>query len=138
MRTSLDTNILAYAEGANGAEMRGRALDVIDRLPAEEIVIPVQVLGELFNVLVRKMNRRPARAHEAVLGWRNSYATVDTSESVMSDALELASVHRLSIWDSVVLAAAAEAKCRQLLSEDLQDGFTWRGVRITNPFREVS
>jgi predicted nucleic acid-binding protein len=33
-----------------------------------------------------------------------------------------------------VLAAAAEAGCRLLLSEDLQDGFTWQGVTVTNPF----
>jgi predicted nucleic acid-binding protein len=34
----------------------------------------------------------------------------------------------------VVLAASAEAECRLLLSEDLQEGFTWRGVAVTNPF----
>jgi predicted nucleic acid-binding protein len=33
-----------------------------------------------------------------------------------------------------VLAASAEAECRLLLSEDLQEGFTWRGVTVTNPF----
>jgi predicted nucleic acid-binding protein len=33
-----------------------------------------------------------------------------------------------------VLAASAEAGCRLLLSEDLQEGFTWRGVTVTNPF----
>ena len=34
------------------------------------------------------------------------------------------------------LAAAAEAGCRLLLSEDLQDGFTWSGVTVVNPFAE--
>jgi len=33
-----------------------------------------------------------------------------------------------------MLAAAAEAGCRLLLSEDLQEGFTWGGVRVVNPF----
>jgi predicted nucleic acid-binding protein len=33
-----------------------------------------------------------------------------------------------------MLAAAAQAGCRLLLSEDMQDGFTWRGVTIRNPF----
>jgi prevent-host-death family protein len=32
------------------------------------------------------------------------------------------------------LSLAAESDCRLLLSEDLQDGFTWRGVSVTNPF----
>jgi len=34
----------------------------------------------------------------------------------------------------VVISASAESGCRLLLSEDLQDGFTWRGITIANPF----
>ena len=134
MKVALDTNILAYAEGANGSPMRDKALDVIQRLPSGGIVLPVQTLGELFNVLVRKVRRRPMRAREAVLSWRDAYPTVETSPSVMVNALDLAVNHDLTIWDSVVLAAAAEAECRLLLSEDLQEGFTWRGVTVANPF----
>jgi predicted nucleic acid-binding protein len=59
---------------------------------------------------------------------------VETSADVIVSATDLASDHGLTIWDSVVLSAAAEAKCRLLLSEDLQEGFTWRGVTVTNPF----
>ena len=33
-----------------------------------------------------------------------------------------------------MILAAAEAGCRLLLSEDMHDGFTGRGVTITNPF----
>ena len=54
MNVALDTNVLAYAEGTNGAAMRDKALEVIQRLPQGTIVLPVQTLGELFNVLVRK------------------------------------------------------------------------------------
>ena len=134
MRIALDTNVLAYAEGANGAIMRDKALKLIQRLPPEAVVLPVQTLGELFNVLVRKAKRRPGRAREAVLSWRDAYAVVETSASVIVDAMDLATDHGLTIWDSVVLAASAEAECRLLLSEDLQEGFTWRGVTVTNPF----
>lgn len=134
MRVALDTNILAYAEGANGAAMRDKALRLIQRLPPGTVVLPAQTLGELFNVLVRKVKRRPTRAREAVLSWRDAFAVVDASESVIVNATDLASDHGLTIWDSVVLAASAEAGCRLLLSEDLQEGFTWRGVTVTNPF----
>ena len=34
----------------------------------------------------------------------------------------------------VVLASAAEGGCRLLLSEDLQNGLTWSGVTVANPF----
>jgi predicted nucleic acid-binding protein len=134
MRIALDTNVLAYAEGANGPVMRDRTLKLLQRLPTEAVVLPAQALGELFNVLVRKARRRPARAREAVPTWRDAYAVVDTSAAVVVNATDLASDHGLTIWDSVMLAASAEAECRLLLSEDFPDGFTWRGVTVTNPF----
>lgn len=49
-------------------------------------------------------------------------------------AADLATDHQLGIWDAVVLSAASQAGCRLLLSEDLQEGFTWGGVTVTNPF----
>jgi predicted nucleic acid-binding protein len=134
MKIALDTHVLAYAEGTNGPGMRDKALDLIHRLPSDAVVLPVQTLGELFHVLVRKVKRQPLRAHEAVLSWRDAYPTVETSSRVMVNAMDLGSHHDLTMWDSVVLAASAEAECRLLLSEDLQEGFTWRGVTVTNPF----
>ncbi len=134
MRVALDTNVLAYAEGVNGAMRRDQTLKLIQRLPPEAVVLPAQALGELFNVLVRKAKRRPVRAREAVMSWRDAYAVVETSAAVIVNATDLASDHGLTIWDSVMLAAAAEAECRLLLSEDLQEGFTWQGVTVTNPF----
>jgi predicted nucleic acid-binding protein len=134
MKVALDTNVMAYAEATNGAAMRDKALELIQRLPPGAIVLPVQTLGELFNVLVRKAKRRPGRARAAVLSWRDAYAVGETSAAVIVGATDLASDHGLTIWDSVVLAASAEAGCRLLLSEDLQEGFIWRGVAVTNPF----
>jgi len=134
VKIALDTNVLAYAEGTNGAAMRNRTLQLLQRLPQDNIVLPVQTLGELFRVLVGKAKRQPARARDAVLSWTDAYLVVETSAAVMIGATELAAGHILSIWDSVVLATAAEAGCRLLLSEDLQEGFTWRGVTVANPF----
>ncbi len=51
----------------------------------------------------------------------------------MPSAADLATDHQLGIWDAVVLSAAAEARCCLLLSEDMQEGFTWKGVSIENP-----
>ena len=134
MKVAFDTNILAYAEGVNGAAPRDAALDLVSRLPQDAAVIPVQVLGELFNVLVRKAGRSRAKAREALMGWRDTFAVVETSPEIMQAAADLATDHRLGIWDAVVLAAASQAGCRLLLSEDLQDGFTWGGVwHYTDP-----
>jgi predicted nucleic acid-binding protein len=134
MRIALDTNVLAYAEGVNGAERKAQALELIERLPGGSVLLPVQTLGELFQLLVRKLKRTPAQARAAVLAWRDAYALIETSEDVLVAAVELAVAHRFSFWDGVVLGAAREGGCRLLLSEDLQEGFTWNGVTVTNPF----
>jgi predicted nucleic acid-binding protein len=134
VRVALDTNILAYAEGVNGEDMQRAALDLIRRLPPTAVTIPVQVLGELFNVLVRKGGGPRDKARAAILDWRDSFPLIETSAAIVFAAADLAADHRLGIWDSVILSAAAQAGCRLLLSEDLQDGFTWNGVTVTDPF----
>ena len=134
MRIALDTNVLAYAEGVNGTAMQQTALDLIGRLPRDEVGLPVQVLGELFNVLTRKASRPRDAARSIILSWRDTFSLLDTSAAVMLAAVELAADHRLVIWDAVILAAAAESGCRLLLSQDMQEGFTWRGVTVTDPF----
>jgi predicted nucleic acid-binding protein len=137
MRLALDTNILAYAEGVNGAPRKKAALDIIEKLPAASTFLPVQVLGELFHVLVRKAGRSREQAREAILSWQDAFLLIETSPAVMLAATDLAAHHAVSIWDAVVLSAASAAGCRLLLSEDLQSGFTWNGVTIANPFSPV-
>lgn len=134
MRCALDTNVLAYAEGVNGSTMKKAALGLVARLAAETTFLPVQVLGELFAVLVRKAGRSPERARAAILTWQDAFPLIETSPAVMQAAADLAVRHRLGIWDSVIFAAAAAAGCRVLLSQDLQPGFTWNGVTVTDPF----
>jgi predicted nucleic acid-binding protein len=134
VKAALDTNILAYAEGLNGTERKRSALTLLTQMPPTAVVLPVQVLGELFQVLVRKAGRSPAKARAAVLSWRDSYELIETSATVMIAAADVAAAHQLSIWDAVILSAAAETECRLLVSEDMQNGFVWRGVTVVNPF----
>ncbi len=141
MLVGLDTNILVYAEGvaftAADAHKPDLVRDLLETLPNGSVVLPAQVLGELYRVLVGKAKRSPSDSRLAVLGWGDLYRGADTTAEVMAAALDLAADHRLSIWDSVVLAAAASAGCRLVLSEDMQDGFTWRGLTVASPFAPV-
>ena len=89
MRLALDTNILAYAEGVNCAAMKRTALDLIDKLPQDSVLLPVQALGELFNVLVRKAGRAPARVRRAILTWTDAFPLIETSADVMLAAADL-------------------------------------------------
>ena len=134
MNVALDTNILIYAEGLNGAARRQQVFAILEDLQPETTLLPVQVLGELFAVLVAKGKRSRARARDAVLSWGDAFPLIDTSPDVLLSAIDLAVDHQLFIWDAIIVAAAADARCRVLLSEDLNEGFTWGGVTVVNPF----
>ena len=134
MNVALDTNILVYAEGLNGGARRTEALRVIGQLSPESTLLPVQTLGELFAVLVKKGGRSRERARAAVLDWGDAFPLIETSSDVLLAAMDLAVAHQMVLWDAVILAASADARCRVLLSEDLQEGFTWGGVTVVNPF----
>jgi predicted nucleic acid-binding protein len=130
---AIDTNILAYVEGIDDVERQVLSRAVVRGLPGKAVVIPMQALGELFNVLVRR-GWSAAHARGAIFAWHDGYRTSPTTETAMIEAIDLAVDHRFRIWDSVMMSVAAEAGCRLLLSEDMQDGFTWRGVTVVNPF----
>ncbi|SNB77709.1 Predicted nucleic acid-binding protein, contains PIN domain [Arboricoccus pini] len=134
MRIALDTNVLAYAEGVNGVSRQAEALNLLERLPPHDLVLPVQVVGELMTVLVRKAGRTRPAARSAILSWQELCHLVPTSVQVIRRATDLVADHGFSTWDAVILAAAGEGGCRILLSEDMQDGFTAGGTTIVNPF----
>jgi predicted nucleic acid-binding protein len=138
VRAAFDSNVLVYAEGvdrsANDAGKTGVARALLEAIPRSDRVVAVQVVGEVYNVLVRKGGYSPAEARDAADDWRESSVCVPTTAALLQNALGLAAGHRLGIWDAIVLAAAAEARCDYLFSEDMQHGFVWRGVEVVNPF----
>ena len=134
MRVALDTCILAYAEGVGDAARCKMARILIEQLPVESVLLPAQTLGELYRVLTGKTKRKAAPARNAILGWADSFEVADSTWAAFQSALDLVTDHDLQIWDALILSVAAENRCRILLSEDLQNGFTWRGVTVLNPF----
>jgi predicted nucleic acid-binding protein len=133
-RIALDTNVLAYAEGLGDSRRCKAARQLASKLPAELVVLPTQVLGELHRVLVGKGHRTAGEARTAIMGWADAFDVADSTFDAMRGALDLAADHQMPIWDALILSVAAEQKCRLLLSEDFQHGFTWRGVTVVDPF----
>lgn len=134
MRFALDTNILVYAESGTTDPRVEIARKLLVGLPRADTVLPVQVLGELYNVLVRKVGWDSDQAQATVVNWADAYPTYPTSAEVLLAAIDLAAAHHLRIWDAVIIAVATEMGCRFLISEDMQDGFAWNGVAVVNPF----
>lgn len=137
-RIALDTNVLAYLAGVdrapNDVNKIDKTRDLIARLNEQATLIaPVQALGELFVVL----SRAGFSAEEArliLIEFSQSLETADSSTTIMASALDLVVDHRLQYWDALILSASAEAGATLVLSEDMQDGFVWRGLTVVNPF----
>ena len=135
MRVAIDTNILAYAEGVGDTARRDATMELLSRLPPESVLIPVQVLGELFRVLTGKAKCSPDVARARVLQWADSFEVADSNWSAFQSAFDLTTDHGLQIWDALILSVTAENRCRMLLTEDMQHGFIWRGVTVVNPYQ---
>jgi predicted nucleic acid-binding protein len=127
--------VLAYAEGIGDAARRDATMQLLDRLPPERVLLPVQVLGELYRVLTGKAKVSPVTARIVVQQWADSFDVADSTWAAFQSAFDLAVDHGLSICDALILAVTAENRCRLLLTEDLHHGFTWRGVTVINPYR---
>ena len=98
------------------------------------MLLPAQTLGELYRVLYKKAKRNSEETRDAILNWADSFDIMDSTWSSFQAAFDLSTFHKLQIWDALILSVAAENRCRFLLSEDFQNGFTWKGVTIVNPF----
>lgn len=137
MKVALDSNILAYAAGLDDLDRQTLAQGIIARIGTRDLVVPQQVAGELYNVLLRKGRHPAAAAVRIVAGWTGLVGSTPSSPAAFADALDLASAHKFQIWDALIVCTAAEAGCDVLLSEDMQHGFQYRGLTIVNPFAET-
>lgn len=135
MRIAVDTNILAYLAGVNDEDRQQQAEAVMLGLARHERILPVQVAAELHHVLRRKKGLSAGDASANVDGHFAFFQAEPTSASVLDHALELSARAGLRIFDAIILAAAAAARCDLLLSQDMQDGFVYRGVTVADPFR---
>jgi predicted nucleic acid-binding protein len=135
VKTFVDTNVLVYAIDDAEPSKRDRARDLLQSLGAEEIVLSAQVLAEFYVVVTRKLAHpmSPADAAAAV-GELARLRVVPVDGNLVDESVALSRRADLSLWDALVIRAAAVAGCGRVLSEDLAHGSKLAGVRIENPF----
>jgi predicted nucleic acid-binding protein len=134
----LDTNVLLYAISKDPAERRKTdiAIELLDA-PKGELALSVQVLQE-FYVQATRGSRKEGLPHslarEYIEHWQ-ALEVQDLTLDVLRAAIE--SVHRfkISYWDAAIIEAARMSGCDTVLSEDLNDGQSYGGVQVQNPFR---
>ncbi len=127
----LDSNVLLYV-ASNDETKAAKAEEII----ASGGSISVQVLNELASVARRKMQ----------LSWTETHAFLDTIRRLLAirpltvqmheTGLAVAQRYGLSIYDAMIVAAALDAGCDTLWSEDMHDGLIVNdSLRVVNPFR---
>jgi predicted nucleic acid-binding protein len=94
-----------------------------------------QVIRETCHNLIKKAKRSEAELQEFVLDWCNTCEVIHTPVSHYVLASQLREGNAFSYWDSLIVAAALDAGCTTLHSEDMQHGQTVQAqLTIVNPF----
>ncbi len=133
----LDTNIFVYTFDVQAPAKAELAAQLVQQAAdTGRGVISYQVVQEFFNVAFRRFSQ-PMSAGDA-----EQYLTtvlkpliaVHSSPVLFLKALDIYNRERLSWYDSLIVAAALQAKCQVLFSEDLQHGRKLEGLHIENPF----
>ena len=132
----LDTNILLYAYDRNAPGKREVALRWVRQGWSRpgDVAISVQVLQELHVNLVRR-GVSQAEAAQVVRDF-SLWPVVDNSLSLLLSGLDEQARWQISLWDALILAAARASGASELLTEDLNHGQDYGGVRAVNPFRQ--
>jgi predicted nucleic acid-binding protein len=126
-----DSNVLIYAM-VSGDSRRERA----QQLVAQGGVISVQVLNEFVAVARRKMRMPWEDVIEALDAVRVLFPSpVSLTLNTHEAALKIAQQYGFGVYDALIAAAALEANCSTLYSEDLRDGqLIGEKLTIRNPF----
>jgi predicted nucleic acid-binding protein len=133
----LDTNIFVYEAGKRFPEKQVVAAQVIaESLQSATGTISFQVVQEFFSVAFRRFNppMTPPEAEEYLVLTLAQFRTVHSSYALYQRALELSRSYSLSWYDSLIVAAALEADCQILYTEDLQHGQKFGSLEVQNPF----
>ena len=131
----MDTNILLYALVPQSGFKADRRIEAAEKLLADGGVISVQVLSEFSDVAHRKFRK----------SWSAVRELLDAAETLCGTAVPLTSeTHKAAsgiaeqygyrIYDCLILAAAEQAGCTTVYTEDMQPGQMVGSVKIVNPF----
>jgi predicted nucleic acid-binding protein len=126
-----DTNILIYAFASNDLRS-ARAESLI----AEGGVIGVQVLNEFTNVTRRKLRWQWDQIEASLAVIEELFGPVaPLTTAIHRRGVVLARERGISVYDALIVAAAQDAGCQLLFSEDLQHGQKFGALTVENPFR---
>lgn len=126
-----DTNVLLYLLSADTVKA-----DRAEEALAEGGALSVQVLNEFTAVSLRKLGMKLSEVREVLEPIYQVCRVIPLTMEIHQRGLDLVQRYKLSLYDSMIVAAALDAGCTTLYSEDLQDGQLFdRRLKVMNPFR---
>jgi len=131
----LDTNILLYAYDLDDPAKRVIASSILEQawLSPGSCGISVQVLQE-FHVNFTRKGKTQEEAAQIIEDF-TLWPIIDNTLPLFLLGLDLQMRWQLSLWDSMILAAAQTSGARELLTEDFNHGQFYGRVRVINPFK---
>ena len=134
----IDTNLWIYLHATDSIkEKNQRVVKLID-VYYDDIIISTQVLGEVFNVLIKKGLKEKVQAKDIILNLSEHFEVVGVLVKTVMKAIDISIRYKFSYWDSLIVASALESGCSILFTEDMQHGQVIEDVlTIKNPFNET-
>jgi predicted nucleic acid-binding protein len=131
----VDTNIWLYSLVQTANDPRhGQAVDFL--LGLARPVISSQVIGEICSNLIKKTRLPESQLRSLINGWYQDCEVVAANAAQHHLASRIRESYALSYWDSLIVAAALDAGCTKLYSEDMQHGQVLEQcLIIVNPFK---
>ena len=133
----IDSNVFIYLFDKTNNNKRQCAEKLIQQaLERGTACVSYQVVQETINVITRKLNATADDARQLLDRVLIPLWRVNPTQMLYRRGLDLQARYQFSFYDSLIVAAALEAGCKTLLSEDLQHGQRIEQLTINNPFME--
>ena len=137
-RFFLDTNVFVYEVDPRDPAKRRRASELINSaVDTKRGAVSYQVVQEFFNVALTRFEKpfSIGEAEDYLSFTFKPILAVHSSPRLFLEALHLQAQHHFSWYDALIVAAAQQANCSILYTEDMQHGRRIGELRIENPFR---
>ena len=128
---ALDTNILIYSHFRNDGRKRTISHELLTNCP----IVSTQVVSEYLNVMKRLLLIPKVELLELCAKWMDECNIKIVEKSTINIAKQIVQRYDLQLFDAIIIAAALEADCKILYSEDMQHNMKInRQLTIINPF----
>jgi len=130
----IDTNVFIYYQRADNPHKQAIAKNLLE---TNNCVASTQVINEISNILTKKYPTLEKEIELFLQDVTEYYEIITTSVSLTFSALKIHFKHKFSFFDSLIIAAALEANCNIIYTEDMQHGQVIDNtLKIVNPFRK--